>query len=61
MIEQLQKLEARYEELEQLLASSEVIADKEQCNRLAKELSDLRDVVVLFREHKKIVKEIEDL
>ncbi len=61
MIEQLQKLEVRYEELEQLLASSEVIADKEQCNRLAKELSDLRDVVILFREHKKIVKEIEDL
>ena len=61
MFEKLEKLEKRYQELEELLASSEVIADKEQCNRLAKELSDLKEAVILFREYKKIVKEIEEL
>jgi len=61
MIEQLKKQEGRYEELEHLLASPEVISDKEKCNKYAKELSDLKDSVSLFREHKKISKDIEDL
>ncbi|MFH0790912.1 MAG: peptide chain release factor 1 [Candidatus Omnitrophota bacterium] len=61
MFDQLQKLEARYQELEHLLASNEVIFDKLLCNKYAKELSDLKDAVSLFREYKKIVKEIEGL
>ncbi len=61
MFEQLQKLEQRYEELEQLLASPFVISDKDKYNKLAKELSDLKDSVLLFREYKKITKEREDL
>ena len=60
-VAELQKLENRYEQLERLLASPEVIADKEQCKKLAKELSVLREPVSLFREHKKLTKEIEDL
>ncbi len=61
MITQLDKLEKRYQELEQLLASNEVISDKEQCNRYAKELSDLKDVVSLYREYKRVANEIEEL
>jgi len=61
MIEQLQKLEDRYKELEELLASYQVISDKEQYNNYAKELSDLKDTVSLFREYKRVSKEIEDL
>jgi peptide chain release factor 1 len=61
MFEQLQKLEERYKELENLFASYKVISDKEQYNKYAKELADLRDAVSLFREYKKISKEIEDL
>ena len=59
--DQLERFEARYMELEQLLASSEVLADREHCNKLAKELADLREPVSLFREHKRLTKEIEDL
>jgi peptide chain release factor 1 len=59
--EQLEKLEARYQELEHILASYEVIADKEQYNKYAKELSDLKEPVSLFREYKKVCKEQEDL
>ncbi|MCK9604141.1 MAG: peptide chain release factor 1 [Candidatus Omnitrophica bacterium] len=58
---ELEKLEKRYRELEELLATSSVIADKEQCKKFAKELSDLREPVVLFTEYKRITKEIEDL
>jgi len=61
MLEQLQKLERRYQELEQLLASYEVISDKEQYNKYAKELSELKEAVSLFREYKRLAKEIEDL
>lgn len=61
MFEHLEKLEKRYQELEQLLASPEVIANNEHYSRLAKELSDIREPVVLLREHKRITREIEEL
>jgi len=61
MFDQLTKLEARYEELEQLLATPEVLANREQSNKLAKELSDLRELVSLFRDYKRVNKEAEGL
>lgn len=61
MFEQLQKLETRYQELEQLLASPEVATDREQANKYAKELSGLKEPVFLFREHKKLLKETAEL
>ncbi len=61
MIDKLAKLEKRYEELEQLLADHAIIADSEQCNKLAKELSDLKEPVLLLRNYKKLTSEIKDL
>jgi peptide chain release factor 1 len=61
MFEQLEKLEKRYQELEQLLASYEVISNREEYNRYAKELSDSRDAVLVFRDYKRLSKEIKDL
>lgn len=61
MFEQLEKLDSRYRELEEILASPEVISDREKYNKLAKELSDLRGAVFLFREHRQLTKEAEDL
>jgi peptide chain release factor 1 len=61
MFEELQKLEIRYQELEELLASYEIISDKAEYNKYAKELSDLKEPVSLFREYRKISKEIDDL
>jgi peptide chain release factor 1 len=61
MFEQLQKLDKRYAELEGILASYEVISDKEEYNRYAKEMADLRVPVSLYREHKQVLKELEDL
>jgi len=61
MFEQFEKLEKRYQELEQLLGSQDSISDREQYNKLAKEHSDLKDKVALYRQYRKVVKEIEGL
>lgn len=61
MFDKLAKLEKRYEELEQLLADHAIIADSERCNKLAKELSDLKEPVSLLRNYKKLTSEIKDL
>jgi peptide chain release factor 1 len=61
MLEQLEKIEKRYSELEHLLASYDAISDKEQYNKYAKELSDLKRPVSLFREFKKASEEIKGL
>ncbi len=61
MFEQLEKIEVRYQELEQFLASNSAISDREQYNRNAKELSDLKEPVGLFREYKKLSRELEEL
>jgi len=60
-MEKLKKLEERYVELEGLLSSAGVLADRERSNKLAKELSDLKEPVALYRELKRILKEIQDL
>ena len=51
MFEQLEKLTARYTELQHLLADHEQIADRQNYNKLAKELSDIRGPVALFAEY----------
>jgi len=61
MFEQLQKIEGRFAELENLLGQNELMSDKEQYNKYAKEYSDLKDTVLLFREYKRVAKETEDL
>ncbi|MFA4843086.1 MAG: PCRF domain-containing protein, partial [Candidatus Omnitrophota bacterium] len=58
---QLEKLESRYNELEQILASGDVISDKLRYSKLAKELASLRGPVLLFRDHKKVSREMRDL
>ena len=61
MYEQLEKLDLRYQELEQLLGSQEQITERALYNKLAKELSDIKLVVSCYREYKNVLKEIADL
>lgn len=61
MIDKLEKIEARYREIERLLATPEILSDSEQLNRLAKELSDLRGPVYLYREYKKLIEDADEL
>ena len=61
MLDKLKKLESRYEEIESLLSSPEAHSDREKSNKLAKELSDLKEPVTLYREHNRISKEIREM
>lgn len=69
--EQLEKLTARYQELEELLASHAPfhlnnsnrgdVDGRQQYNKLAKELSDIKQAVSLFGEYNNLLREISGL
>ena len=48
MIEQLDKLEKRFEELTQQMGSPEVLADPRQIQVLAKERAGIEDIVTKY-------------
>jgi len=60
-IEKLQKAEARYRELEGLLADPQVIADNKRYQTLAKEMATLTPLVNTYHEHAQIVHEKSEL
>ncbi len=59
--EKLEKQEARFLELEKLLADSETMSNQGQYQKLAKEYSDLTPLLQTYREYNNIKKQIEDL
>lgn len=61
MFRELEKIEKRYQDLENLLSQKEVISNQGLCSKYAKELSELKGPVSLFREYKNTNKEIEEL
>lgn len=60
MIDKLQNLEDKYEELGRLLSDPELLADQSQYQKHAKAHSDLMEIVTVFREYKATQKELED-
>ncbi|MTI80619.1 MAG: peptide chain release factor 1 [Firmicutes bacterium] len=60
MLDKLDQLEKRYEELSQLISDPEVIADNSRWQKYVKSHSDLGEIVEVYREYKKVVQEIED-
>jgi len=60
MIDKLNALEKRFEEVNALLADPAVFADQSAYQKHAKAHRDLRDVVEKFREYKTVLQEIED-
>ena len=61
MSDKLKDLEKRYQELEKLLSTPEVISDKNQYLRLSKEFSEILPIVNKSRQFGNTSKEIEDL
>ncbi len=53
MFEKFEALEKRYEELEHLLASHELMKDQEKYQALAKELASIAKIVSKYRDYKK--------
>jgi len=60
MWERLQEIERRYEELGRLLADPAVTSDPARLTELARERSNLEELVTLYREHKHLQQELEE-
>ncbi|WP_297217344.1 peptide chain release factor 1 [uncultured Desulfovibrio sp.] len=60
MFAKLEALEKKYDELEQQLADPAVYNDQEQYRKVAKAHADLKDVVTLFRKHRKLEQDLAD-
>lgn len=60
MIDKLNSLEKRFEEVNASLADPAVFADQANCQKLAKAHRELRDIVEKFREYKTILHGIEE-
>jgi peptide chain release factor 1 len=59
MLDKLAGVEARYEEIERLLADPAVMADYERVTALAKERSEIYDIVMTFRDYRKKLADLE--
>lgn len=60
MLERLNIIEERYEELTSLLADHKVLSDSQLYQKYSKEQAELTPLVEKIREYKKLIKEIED-
>ncbi|MCS7221390.1 MAG: peptide chain release factor 1 [Anaerolineae bacterium] len=60
MFEQLKRIEARYEELSQLMADPAVVADHTRVARLAQEQAELEEIVQAYRRWQTVKAQIEE-
>ena len=60
MLDRLEVVEKRYEELNQLMAQPEVAADHERLQTLAKEQAGISDLVAIYREYKDTTETLEE-
>jgi peptide chain release factor 1 len=61
MIDQLDKVERRYREIDEALSQPEVATDIDKVQALSQERARLEDVVLKYRRYKKLVKELNDV
>ena len=60
MIERLDAIEKKYQEIQESLTNPEVYSDMNKMKELSKEAADLEDTVVSYRKYKKVLSGIED-
>ena len=60
MFEKLSGVEERFEKLEQLLSDPDVLSDRVAYQQYSREHSDLNKIVTVLREHRGVVKDLED-
>lgn len=60
MLNRLQQVEKRYEELEQQMTSPELVSDRQQLQRLAQERAGIEDLVTRYREYKATTRSLEE-
>ena len=60
MIDRLEAIEAKYEELEKELTTPEVLNDFNKTKDISKKMSDMEEVVTVFKKYKKLLQDIDD-
>lgn len=60
MLEKLAEVEKRYGELDRLLADPQLLNNQREYTKVAKERSDLEEVITCYRKWRKVDKEIEE-
>src|SRR3989337_1740784 len=60
MLDKLAEVEKRYEELERLMSDPGLLTLQREYSRLAKERSELEEIVGCFREWRKVEREIQE-
>jgi peptide chain release factor 1 len=60
MLDRLEKIEQRYNELARQMATPEVASDLKQLQTLAQERASIKDIVTKYREYKKTSKSLEE-
>jgi peptide chain release factor 1 len=61
MLNRLEEIEKKYDDLTELLAKPEIIANQADFQKYARSQSALTDIVAVFREYKEINRQVEDL
>ncbi len=61
VLDKLEEIEKRFEEIEGLLAKEDIISDFNRYQSLLKERAKIEEIVEKFREYKKLLKEKEDV
>ncbi len=60
MLDRLERVEKRYQELDRQIATPEVASNLEQLQRLAQERASLESLVTKYREYKATAKALEE-
>lgn len=60
MFEKLEAVEKRYEEIGKLISDPEIISNQPEWQKLMKEYSSMEDVVLKFKEYKKVKAQMEE-
>jgi len=60
MLEKLERIEKRYDDLEQQLADPEVAADYQRAAKIAREQAEIREIVETYRQYKRVLQEIDE-
>lgn len=60
MFDQLDIVEERYEQLNELLSDPDVVSDSDKLRKYSKEQSDLQKTVDVYREYKSVKEQLED-
>jgi peptide chain release factor 1 len=56
MIEKLEKIEKRYQEIDQKMAQPELVTDLKQLQALAQERASIEKLVTAFREYRSVTR-----